>query len=106
MKKVSLIILLSLVISGCVFHREQVEEDIQSSPAVNCSSASNDLKILEDEKVGLVGQIASGATMVTPAGLVIGILTGTIDTKFRVAVGEYNNMLDERIAKIKSTCGL
>ncbi len=106
MKKIPLIILLSLVVSGCVFHREQVEDDIQASPAVNCSSASNDLKILEDEKVGLVGQIASGVTMVAPVGLVVGILTGTIDTKFRVTIGEYNDMLDARIAKIKSTCGL
>ena len=44
--------------------------------------------------------------MVAPVGLVVGILTGTTDTKFRVTTGEYNNMLDKRIAEIKRTCGL
>jgi PBP1b-binding outer membrane lipoprotein LpoB len=106
MKKISLILLLSMFITGCVLHRAQVEDDIEEKPGVNCSSARNDLKVLEDEKVGLAGQVASGVTMVTPAGLAIGILTGTIDTKFRVATGEYNDMLDNRIALIKRTCGL
>ena len=106
MKQISLLILLSFVITGCVFHREQVEEDINDSLGVNCASAKNDLKVLDDEKVGLVGQIASGVTMVAPVGLVVGILTGTIDTKFRVTTGEYNDMLDKRITQIKQTCGL
>ena len=106
MKPISLIILLSFVLTGCVFHREQVEEDIKESPSFNCASAKNDLEVLEDEKISLIGQIASGVTMVTPVGLVVGILTGTIDTKFRVTTGEYNEMLDKRIAQIKRTCGL
>ena len=45
--------------------------------------------------------------MVSPVGLVVGILTGTIDTKFRVTTGEYNDMFDKRIAQIKQkTCGV
>ncbi len=106
MKNIALVTLLCMFISSCALHREQVEDDIKESPGVNCASAKGDLKILEDEKVGLVGQIASGVTMIVPAGLVIGILTGTIDNKFRVATGEYNDMLDNRIAQIKRTCSL
>ena len=106
MKKISLIILLSMFVSGCVMHRAQVEDDIKDNLAVNCSSAGNDLKVLEDEKISLVGQIASGVTMVAPIGLALGILTGTIDTKYRVTTGEYNDMLDNRIALIKNSCGL
>jgi len=106
MKKVSLIVLLSMFLTGCVLHREQVEDDLKENVAVNCSSAKDDLKVLEGEKVGLIGQVASGVTMVAPVGLAVGILTGTIDTKFRVTTGEYNDMLDNRIALIKRSCGL
>ena len=106
MKQVALVILLSFVITGCAIQRKQVEEDISESPAVNCASAQNDLKVLDDEKVSLVGQVASGVTMVAPVGIVIGILTGTMGTKFRVTTGEYNDMLDKRIAQIKQRCGL
>ena len=37
---------------------------------------------------------------------VLGILTGTETTKLKVATGEYNKMIDQRIAEIKATCGL
>jgi hypothetical protein len=45
-------------------------------------------------------------TAIAPAGIVLGILTGTEGTKLKVAVGDYNSKLDERIAQIKSTCGI
>ena len=106
MKKITFVVLLCFVVVGCAMHRKNVEEDINESSAVNCASAKDDLQVLEDEKVSLVGQIASGVTMIAPVGLVVGILTGTTGTKFRVTTGKYNDMLDNRIAKIKQTCGL
>ena len=45
-------------------------------------------------------------TAIAPAGLVLGILTGTETTKLKVAVGEYDKHIDKRIAEIQSTCGL
>ena len=51
-------------------------------------------------------QIADGVTAIVPISLVVGIVTGTEGTKLRVATGEYNKMIDERIAEIKSQCGL
>ena len=47
-----------------------------------------------------------GVTSIYPAGLVLGLLTGTEGTKIQVATGEYNTMLDKKIAEIQSTCGL
>ena len=35
---------------------------------------------------------------------VVGVLTGTEGTKLRVAAGDYNTQIDQRIAAIKSTC--
>ena len=45
-------------------------------------------------------------TAIVPISLVVWIVTGTEGTKLRVATGEYNKMIDERIAEIKSQCGL
>jgi len=50
-------------------------------------------------------QILEGITSLTPAGAALGILTLTETTKWKVAVGEYNKMLDKRIAEIKAECG-
>jgi hypothetical protein len=45
-------------------------------------------------------------TSIVPAGIVLGLVTGTTGTKFRVATGEYNKKIDERITDIKRTCGV
>jgi len=50
-------------------------------------------------------QIVAGVTSIVPAGIVIGLVTGTTGTKYRVATGEYNKKIDERIAAVKSKCG-
>jgi len=106
MKQISLIILLCFFVVSCAVQKKHIEQEIEKNPAITCSSAQHDLKVLTDEKVSLVGKIASGVTMITPVGLVVGILTGTTGTKFRVTTGKYNDMLDNRIAQIKGTCGL
>ena len=51
-------------------------------------------------------QVASGVTAVAPAGLVLGVVTGTEDDKLEVATGDYNDQIEKKIAEIKSTCGL
>jgi hypothetical protein len=38
--------------------------------------------------------------------MVMGALMGTEQAKLQVATGDYNNMIDQRIADIKITCGL
>jgi hypothetical protein len=48
--------------------------------------------------------MAQGLTAIAPAGIVVGVLTGTEGTKLRVAAGDYNSQIDQRIAAIKSTC--
>lgn len=45
-------------------------------------------------------------TAITPAGAALGILTGTELTKVKVGVGEYNQMIEKRIAQIKQTCNV
>jgi hypothetical protein len=51
-------------------------------------------------------RVAQGVTAIYPAGLIVGLLTGTEGTKIQVAAGEYNKKLDEKIAEIQSQCGV
>jgi hypothetical protein len=73
---------------------------------VNCSTAEGDIRVLKSEKVHVASQVAAGVTALVPVGLVLGIVTGTEGTKFKVATGDYNKALDQRIAEIQSTCGV
>jgi hypothetical protein len=50
--------------------------------------------------------IADGVTAITPVGLVAGAATGTEKGKLQIASGDYNNMIDQKIVQIKSTCGI
>jgi hypothetical protein len=42
--------------------------------------------------------------MVYPAALVVGLATRTEGTKYQVATGKYNEMIDDKIAEIKRDC--
>ena len=80
-------------------------EAVQKTP-VNCETAEADLKVLGDEKQNIAQQVAAGVTSIIPVSLVIGILTLTEDDKIQIAVGHYNKLIETRIEKIKTDCGL
>lgn len=95
----------ALLSSGCASQFKKDEKAAQQMP-INCSTAQGDIRMLQSEKAAVVQQIAMGVTSIYPAGLVLGLLTGTEGTKIQVATGEYNAMIDKKIAEIKSTCGV
>ena len=108
MKKSILVFLLSLLVISCAAQKQKkVEAELggQYHP-INCATAEGDLRLLDHEKAHVAQRIIEGVTALTPAGIVIGIVTGTETTKLKVAVGQYNDLIDKRIAEIKQTCGL
>ncbi len=76
------------------------------SAPINCSTAESDLAILEKEKANTAKQVAMGVTSVLPIGLVSGLVSGTAGDKAEVATGEYNDLLEAKIAKIKKACNI
>jgi len=72
---------------------------------VNCSTASRDIKILEEERASVARQILSGVRSVMPIAAVAGILTGDYSDRLEVTTGEYNNDIEHKIDQIKRTCG-
>ena len=91
---------------GCAMKQKKVEKQVTSGAPVNCSTAEGDLRVLKSEKAHVAARVVEGATAITPAGIVLGILTGTETTKLKVAVGEYNTQIDARIAQIEADCGV
>lgn len=99
--------ILALVASfGCAMQQKQVEQQLANPAAINCHTADGDIPVLQQEKSNVAQRVVEGATAIYPAGLVVGLVTGTEGTKLQVAVGDYNDKIDARIAEIKQTCGI
>jgi hypothetical protein len=86
--------------------QQQVEQQLSTPAPINCRTAPGDLRVLQAEKANVVQRMAEGASAIAPAGIVLGILTGTETTKLQVATGEHNQMIDQRIMQIEQTCGI
>lgn len=107
MEKISKIVLaicLMFLLSACTKGYVKTEKELKQP--INCATAKGDIRALEAEKTHVAEEIENGVLMIHPASLVIGLVTGTEDERFRVATGEYNDMIDKKIAEIKRECGL
>ena len=94
---------MSLVACGAK-HQKEVEQEMKQP--INCATAEGDIRVLKSEKAHVGQQMAEGVTSITPPGFVVGVVTGTEKEKMKVGVGEYNKMIDQRIAEIKEKCGV
>jgi hypothetical protein len=97
----SLIVMLA---AGCALQEQQTLQSLNQP--ISCRTAEGDIRVLQSEKANVAQQVAAGATAIAPAGIVVGMLTGTESTKLTVAAGDYNNQIDARIAAIRSQCGV
>ena len=106
MKKMTLFSVVALVIlvTGCSDKYKKTEQ--QMKQPINCATAEGDIRLLMHEKAHVTDQIAQGVSAFSPAGLVVGLVAGDEGTKAKVASGEYNKMIDKRIAEIKAQCGV
>ena len=94
------------LVSGCAMQQAQVEQNLADPGRIDCRTAYGDLRVLQSEKTDLAQRVVEGATAVYPAGAVMGILTGTEGTKISVATGDYDQMIDDRMAAIRRKCGI
>jgi hypothetical protein len=94
-----------VLISACKGPNVQEVQQQEAAP-VNCATAEGDLRTLQSEKVSTAKQIADGVTAITPIGLVTGTVAGTEKGKLQIASGDYDKLIDQKIAQIKATCGI
>lgn len=104
MKRLFAIFIAASLLAGCAKQQQAVEASLDDP--VDCITAEGDIRVLENEKANAAEQVAAGISAIAPIGLVSGLLTGTEDTKLRVASGAYDEALDTKIAEIKATCNL
>ncbi|MBW2538983.1 MAG: hypothetical protein JRE27_05210 [Deltaproteobacteria bacterium] len=108
MRKTGIILLaicLMISLTACAASKQKQVEQEMKQP-ISCATAEGDIRVLEHEKAHVAQRIAEGVTAIIPVSLVVGVVTGTEKEKIRVAVGEYNKMIDKRIAEIKGKCGI
>lgn len=96
---------LAAVLGGCASEYKKEEAAAEKMP-INCATAEGDIRLLQGEKANVAQQAAMGVSMVAPAGIVVGLVTRTEKTKYQVATGEYNKMIDAKITEIKTTCSI
>jgi hypothetical protein len=97
---------IAVLVVACAAQFQQQEQVLQQPIHIYCGTAAGDIRVLQSEKAHVTQQIAMGITAIEPAGMVMGVLMGTEQTNMQVASGDYNRIIDQRIADIKMTCGL
>ena len=75
-------------------------------PGVDCSTAEADIAHLKHEKLSTTERMGKGVQAVFPISLVVHVAKGTEGETMKMATGDYNKKIDERIAEIKKACGL
>jgi hypothetical protein len=103
-KKSAITSLFLLSVAACSPISQQAQQDL--AKPINCATARGDIRVLQSEKAHVASQILAGVTAIQPAGAVLSVASGTEAAKLEVASGEYNNMIDQKIAAIKQTCGV
>jgi len=99
-------LLAAALVFSLACHTIPKEAKIELAKPVDCSTAQQDIAILEKEHASVAKMFLDGVTAVAPAGAVLSILTLQEKDKLEVAIGVYNHRLTRKMEEIKTTCGL
>ena len=73
---------------------------------IDCSTAEADIKSLEGAKASSVKRVASGVRTIAPAAAVVSIVRKDWGNNKKVATGEYNRAIDEKIMELQHACNI
>lgn len=93
---------LALLVAGSAVH---AAGDQKRHP-VNCSTAEGDLRAIAAEKKHAEDQQAESVVAITPAGALLGLISGTEQKRLQMLSGDYVKKLDDRAAEIKAQCNV
>ena len=93
-------------LAACTASKDVKQVEAQEAAPINCATAEGDIRVLQGEKASVADRLARGITAIVPAGAVVGIVGGQEGAKLEIASGEYNSMIDKRIAAIRAQCNL
>lgn len=93
---------IAILVGGSAVHASESEK----RHPVNCATAEGDLRAIAAEKKHAQDQQVESVAAITPAGALLGLITGEEQKRLQMLSGDYVEKLDERAAEIKSKCGL
>ena len=93
-------------LAACTASKDVQQVRAQAAAPIDCATTEGDVRVLQGEKASVADQMARGITAIVPAGAVVGLVGGQEGAKFQIASGEYNRMIDQRIAAIRARCDL
>ena len=91
-------------VAGCASPITKQDQQSLAQP-INCATSTGDLRMLAAEKANVGKEIANGVSSIVPIGLVVNTVDKTEKARFEVGTGEYNRMIDKKIAEIHAQCG-
>ena len=97
---------LSSGLAACTASKDVKQVEAQEAAPIDCATAEGDIRVLQGEKASVADRMARGITAIVPAGAVVGLVGGQEGAKLEIASGEYNSMIDKRIAAIGARCDL
>ena len=109
MKKIIMTIVaisLCALFTSCASQQKVDKGEMDAKMPINCASAEADIRVLESEKTHATEQMATGVTTIVPVGLFTSAVQGKTAQNVKVSTGDYNKMLDAKIAEVKKTCGV
>ena len=93
-------------VTACVVSAEAWAATGSERHPVNCSTAEGDLRAIASEKKHAEDKQLESIAAITPAGALLGLVTGTEQKRLQMLSGDYIKQLDARAAEIKETCNL
>ena len=105
MKKILLIVAMILLVAGCSAPISKQAKQNLAAP-ISCGNAEGDIRTLNAEKSHVSSQMAAGIKAIVPISLVFHVADGTEGDEAKVASGEYNKMIDKKIAEYKQQCNV
>ncbi|NOD87231.1 MULTISPECIES: hypothetical protein [unclassified Ruegeria] len=95
----------ALAVAGFPSGDASAATDAERHP-VNCATAEGDLRAIEAEKKHAEDKQLESVASLTPAGALLGLVTGTEHKHLQMLSGDYVKALSDRAAEIKETCNL
>ncbi|MCA0906459.1 hypothetical protein LCM27_08620 [Ruegeria marisrubri] len=102
--KASTLMMALVFVTACAMSDEAWAATGSERHPVNCATAEGDLRAIESEKKHAEDKQLESVAAITPAGALLGLVTGTEQKRLQMLSGDYIKQLDARAAEIKETC--
>lgn len=102
MKHKTMVIILSALILGACAMRPSTEEIQAIKP--DCAKAEEQIAMLDEEMIRTHDRVLAGIGTIVPSAAVVSLLAGEWSNNKDVAIGTYEEVLNNKIEEIKRTC--